>query len=189
MYLKGRPITMFMPKDQVEGYCLEARGELPSNKLKLDWVYPYCSRGTQGSHITCVITILFHYLLALIKTQNTILFLIGNIFEKLLSAKNKIQVVPVMQVRQEATDVMSQMYFHHEALAQSELGLMALSPAVSNNLQKQSAAPLVLFYFYFVSCVVFSSFHFVAERMKVVLLLNSAETQRGKSCRGKQRHD
>lgn len=40
MYLKGRPITMFMPKEQVDGYCLEAKGELPSNKLKLDWVYP-----------------------------------------------------------------------------------------------------------------------------------------------------
>lgn len=41
MYLKGRPITMFMPKEQVDGYCLEAKGELPSNKLKLDWVYPF----------------------------------------------------------------------------------------------------------------------------------------------------
>lgn len=40
MYLKGRPITMFMPKEQVDSYCLEARGDLPSNKLKLDWVYP-----------------------------------------------------------------------------------------------------------------------------------------------------
>lgn len=40
MYLKGRPITMFMPKDQVDNYSLEARAELPSNKLKLDWVYP-----------------------------------------------------------------------------------------------------------------------------------------------------
>lgn len=43
MYLKGRPITMFMPKEQVDSYCLEARGELPSNKLKLDWVYPSCA--------------------------------------------------------------------------------------------------------------------------------------------------
>lgn len=40
MFLKGRPVTMFMPKDQVDSYSLEARGELPSNKLKLDWVYP-----------------------------------------------------------------------------------------------------------------------------------------------------
>lgn len=41
MYLKGRPITMFMPKDQVDSYCLEARADLPGNKLKLDWVYPF----------------------------------------------------------------------------------------------------------------------------------------------------
>lgn len=43
MYLKGRPITMFMPKDQVDSYCLEARADLPSNKLKLDWVYPFAA--------------------------------------------------------------------------------------------------------------------------------------------------
>lgn len=49
MYLKGRPITMFMPKDQVEGYCLEARGELPSNKLKLDWVYGYRGRDCRSN--------------------------------------------------------------------------------------------------------------------------------------------
>lgn len=40
MYLKGRPITMHMPKDQVDSYSLEARAELPGKKLKLDWVYP-----------------------------------------------------------------------------------------------------------------------------------------------------
>lgn len=40
MYLKGRPVTMYMPKDQVDSYSLEARGELLANKLKLDWVYP-----------------------------------------------------------------------------------------------------------------------------------------------------
>ena len=43
MFLKGRPITMYMPKDQVDSYYLEARAELPSNKLKLDWVYPFAS--------------------------------------------------------------------------------------------------------------------------------------------------
>lgn len=41
MYLKGRPITMFLPKDQVDSYCLEARADPPANKLKLDWVYPF----------------------------------------------------------------------------------------------------------------------------------------------------
>ncbi|KAF3844892.1 hypothetical protein F7725_008055 [Dissostichus mawsoni] len=38
MFLKGRPVTMYMPKEQVDSYCLEARAELPGNKLKLDWV-------------------------------------------------------------------------------------------------------------------------------------------------------
>ena len=40
MYLKGRPITMYLPKDQLDSYCLEAKAELPGRKLKLDWVYP-----------------------------------------------------------------------------------------------------------------------------------------------------
>ena len=41
MYLKGRPITMYMPKDLVDSYSLEAKAELPPRKLKLDWVYPF----------------------------------------------------------------------------------------------------------------------------------------------------
>uniref|UniRef100_A0A672IHS8 Uncharacterized protein n=1 Tax=Salarias fasciatus TaxID=181472 RepID=A0A672IHS8_SALFA len=49
MYLKGRPITMYMPKDQVDGYCLEARAELPCSKLKLDWVYGYRGRDCRSN--------------------------------------------------------------------------------------------------------------------------------------------
>ncbi|XP_067336877.1 echinoderm microtubule-associated protein-like 1 isoform X5 [Channa argus] len=49
MYLKGRPITMYIPKDQVDTYCLEARAELPSNKLKLDWVYGYRGRDCRSN--------------------------------------------------------------------------------------------------------------------------------------------
>ncbi|KAM8736645.1 echinoderm microtubule-associated protein-like 1 isoform 5-T5 [Acanthopagrus schlegelii] len=49
MYLKGRPITMFMPKDQVDSYCLEAKADLPSNKLKLDWVYGYRGRDCRSN--------------------------------------------------------------------------------------------------------------------------------------------
>uniref|UniRef100_A0A1A7Y087 Echinoderm microtubule associated protein like 1 n=1 Tax=Iconisemion striatum TaxID=60296 RepID=A0A1A7Y087_9TELE len=49
MYLKGRPVTMFMPKEQVDTYCLESRGELPSNKLKLDWVYGYRGRDCRSN--------------------------------------------------------------------------------------------------------------------------------------------
>ncbi|XP_045917958.1 echinoderm microtubule-associated protein-like 1 isoform X3 [Micropterus dolomieu] len=49
MYLKGRPITMYMPKDQVDSYSLEARADLPSNKLKLDWVYGYRGRDCRSN--------------------------------------------------------------------------------------------------------------------------------------------
>uniref|UniRef100_A0A8D2ZGE1 EMAP like 1 n=1 Tax=Scophthalmus maximus TaxID=52904 RepID=A0A8D2ZGE1_SCOMX len=49
MFLKGRPVTMHMPKDQVDSYCLEARAELPSNKLKLDWVYGYRGRDCRSN--------------------------------------------------------------------------------------------------------------------------------------------
>ncbi|XP_072222106.1 echinoderm microtubule-associated protein-like 1 isoform X4 [Leuresthes tenuis] len=49
MFLKGRPITMYMPKDQVDSYYLEARAELPSNKLKLDWVYGYRGRDCRSN--------------------------------------------------------------------------------------------------------------------------------------------
>lgn len=41
MFLRGRPVTMYMPKDQVESYNLEAKAELPAKRLKLEWVYPF----------------------------------------------------------------------------------------------------------------------------------------------------
>ncbi|XP_040268605.1 echinoderm microtubule-associated protein-like 1 isoform X7 [Bufo bufo] len=44
MFLRGRPVTMHMPKDQVESYNLEAKVELPPKKLKLEWVYGYRGR-------------------------------------------------------------------------------------------------------------------------------------------------
>ncbi|XP_044127436.1 echinoderm microtubule-associated protein-like 1 isoform X6 [Bufo gargarizans] len=44
MFLRGRPVTMHMPKDQVESYNLEAKVELPAKKLKLEWVYGYRGR-------------------------------------------------------------------------------------------------------------------------------------------------
>lgn len=92
---------MHMPKDQVDSYCLEARAELPSNKLKLDWVYPLTaeSRWRQGCHVAC--------------DPNSCLFIY------LISS------------------------------AEKRAGLMALQPAVSNSLHKESAAPLVLFYYDF----------------------------------------
>ncbi|KAM9294651.1 echinoderm microtubule-associated protein-like 1 [Gastrophryne carolinensis] len=44
MFLRGRPVTMYMPKDQVESYNLEAKAELPGKRLKLEWVYGYRGR-------------------------------------------------------------------------------------------------------------------------------------------------
>ncbi|KAM5129260.1 echinoderm microtubule-associated protein-like 1 isoform 2-T2 [Mantella aurantiaca] len=44
MFLRGRPVTMYMPKDQVESYNLEAKVELPTKRLKLEWVYGYRGR-------------------------------------------------------------------------------------------------------------------------------------------------
>ncbi|XP_059376519.1 echinoderm microtubule-associated protein-like 1 isoform X1 [Carassius carassius] len=49
MYLKGRPITMYMPKDLVDTYCLEVKADLPPKKLKLDWVYGYRGRDCRSN--------------------------------------------------------------------------------------------------------------------------------------------
>ena len=38
MFMRGRPITMFIPSD-VDNYD-DIRTELPPEKLKLEWVYP-----------------------------------------------------------------------------------------------------------------------------------------------------
>ena len=39
IYLRGRPVTSYVPTDH-EGYSLTAKASLPTEKLKLDWVYP-----------------------------------------------------------------------------------------------------------------------------------------------------
>lgn len=39
MFMRGRPITMFIPSD-VDNYD-DIRAELPPEKLKLEWVYPF----------------------------------------------------------------------------------------------------------------------------------------------------
>lgn len=40
MFLRGRPIPMFVPDAVVATYSLDVKLELPHKKLKLDWVYP-----------------------------------------------------------------------------------------------------------------------------------------------------
>ncbi|MEE6493653.1 hypothetical protein FKM82_016906 [Ascaphus truei] len=49
MFLRGRPVTMYMPKDNVESYNLEAKVELPAKKLKLEWVYGYRGRDCRSN--------------------------------------------------------------------------------------------------------------------------------------------
>ncbi|XP_030069786.1 echinoderm microtubule-associated protein-like 1 isoform X4 [Microcaecilia unicolor] len=49
MYLRGRPVTMYMPKDEVESYNLEAKVELPTKRLKLEWVYGYRGRDCRNN--------------------------------------------------------------------------------------------------------------------------------------------
>ncbi|XP_059215815.1 LOW QUALITY PROTEIN: echinoderm microtubule-associated protein-like 4 [Centropristis striata] len=47
MFMRGRPITMFIPSD-VENYD-DVRTELPSEKLKLEWVYGYRGRDCRAN--------------------------------------------------------------------------------------------------------------------------------------------
>ncbi|XP_032883673.1 echinoderm microtubule-associated protein-like 1, partial [Amblyraja radiata] len=44
MFLRGRPVTMYMPQELRDTYSLEDKAELPTKKLKLDWVYGYRGR-------------------------------------------------------------------------------------------------------------------------------------------------
>lgn len=49
MFLRGRPVTMYMPRDQVDSYNLEAKVDLPTKRLKLEWVYPRAWRRVPGA--------------------------------------------------------------------------------------------------------------------------------------------
>uniref|UniRef100_A0A8C5R309 EMAP like 1 n=1 Tax=Leptobrachium leishanense TaxID=445787 RepID=A0A8C5R309_9ANUR len=49
MFLRGRPVTMYMPKDHIESYNLEAKPELPARRLKLEWVYGYRGRDCRSN--------------------------------------------------------------------------------------------------------------------------------------------
>uniref|UniRef100_A0A8C4QLL8 EMAP like 2 n=1 Tax=Eptatretus burgeri TaxID=7764 RepID=A0A8C4QLL8_EPTBU len=44
MYLRGRPITMYVPQEKVDAYRLDIRLDPPSERLKLDWVYPSAAK-------------------------------------------------------------------------------------------------------------------------------------------------
>ena len=40
MYLKGRAVNMYAPSD-ITDFDISKPGELPSEKLQLEWVYPF----------------------------------------------------------------------------------------------------------------------------------------------------
>uniref|UniRef100_A0A670ZBB1 EMAP like 2 n=1 Tax=Pseudonaja textilis TaxID=8673 RepID=A0A670ZBB1_PSETE len=49
MFLRGRPIPMFVPDAVVATYSLDTKLDLPHKKLKLDWVYGYRGRDCRSN--------------------------------------------------------------------------------------------------------------------------------------------
>ncbi|XP_076987531.1 echinoderm microtubule-associated protein-like 2 isoform X1 [Tamandua tetradactyla] len=49
MFLRGRPVPMLIPDEQAPTYSLDTRWELPSCRLKLDWVYGYRGRDCRAN--------------------------------------------------------------------------------------------------------------------------------------------
>ncbi|XP_016854011.1 echinoderm microtubule-associated protein-like 2 isoform X4 [Anolis carolinensis] len=49
MFLRGRPIPMFVPDAVVATFSLDAKLDLPHKKLKLDWVYGYRGRDCRAN--------------------------------------------------------------------------------------------------------------------------------------------
>uniref|UniRef100_A0A8C9B3S0 EMAP like 2 n=1 Tax=Prolemur simus TaxID=1328070 RepID=A0A8C9B3S0_PROSS len=49
MFLRGRPVPMLIPEELEPTYSLDTRSELPSCRLKLDWVYGYRGRDCRAN--------------------------------------------------------------------------------------------------------------------------------------------
>ncbi|XP_032750201.1 echinoderm microtubule-associated protein-like 2 isoform X1 [Rattus rattus] len=49
MFLRGRPVPMLIPDELAPTYSLDTRSELPSSRLKLDWVYGYRGRDCRAN--------------------------------------------------------------------------------------------------------------------------------------------
>ncbi|XP_015280651.1 PREDICTED: echinoderm microtubule-associated protein-like 2, partial [Gekko japonicus] len=49
MFLRGRPVPMFVPDAVVATYSLDAKLDLPHKKLKLNWVYGYRGRDCRSN--------------------------------------------------------------------------------------------------------------------------------------------
>ncbi|CAO2626696.1 Echinoderm microtubule-associated protein-like 2 [Lemmus lemmus] len=49
MFLRGRPVPMLIPDEVAPAYSLDTRSELPSSRLRLDWVYGYRGRDCRAN--------------------------------------------------------------------------------------------------------------------------------------------
>ncbi|XP_057615305.1 LOW QUALITY PROTEIN: echinoderm microtubule-associated protein-like 2 [Chionomys nivalis] len=49
MFLRGRPVPMLIPDEVAPAYNLDTRSELPSSRLRLDWVYGYRGRDCRAN--------------------------------------------------------------------------------------------------------------------------------------------
>ncbi|XP_042202128.1 echinoderm microtubule-associated protein-like 2 isoform X2 [Callorhinchus milii] len=49
MFLRGRPVTMFLPQEVTDSYQLHSPATLPPHKLKMDWVYGYRGRDCRSN--------------------------------------------------------------------------------------------------------------------------------------------
>ena len=49
MYLRGRPVVLYVPTPSIESYDLHKVNTPPQSKLKLDWVYGYRGRDCRSN--------------------------------------------------------------------------------------------------------------------------------------------
>lgn len=49
MYLRGRPVILYVPTSMMESYDLHKVSTPPQSKLKLDWVYGYRGRDCRNN--------------------------------------------------------------------------------------------------------------------------------------------
>lgn len=149
--------------------------------------------GRQGSHVTCLVpphVFFFIFFFKMLKFKYNPTSVFDKVFKSSLLQKITPDL-PVMHLREEATNVTPQIFiFTTQSCRSQRPGSWLCSPAVSNNLctagglrYKQSAAPLVLFYFYFVSCVGFSLAFICSRRNECGVLFDPAESQREKAVR------
>uniref|UniRef100_A0A3Q3SZK0 EMAP like 4 n=1 Tax=Mastacembelus armatus TaxID=205130 RepID=A0A3Q3SZK0_9TELE len=72
MFMRGRPITMFIPSD-VENYE-DVRTELPSERLKLEWVYGYRGRDCRANVYLLPTGEIVYFIASVVHTVYLLLF-------------------------------------------------------------------------------------------------------------------